>query len=77
MGDNRGGEGERGWGGEGVPPPLKGVLKLLVVWVQYFQYSKYKALTFGDFGAWVLFKSVTQCGRIILVLKPSSHMASP
>ena len=67
----------RGWGGEGVgristrgqeqslPPPLKGVLKLLVVLVQYFQYSKYKALTFSDFGAWVLFKSVTQCGRII------------
>jgi hypothetical protein len=47
------------------------------VLVQYFQYSKYKALTFGDFGAWVLFKSVTQCGKIILVLKPSSHMASP
>ncbi len=61
------------------PPPLKGVLKLLVVLVQYFQYSKCKALTFGYFGAWVLFKSVsvTQCGRIILVLKPYSHMASP
>ena len=63
----------RGWGGEGVgristrgqeqslPPPLKGVLKLLVVLVQYFQYSKYKALTFSDFGAWFEFVCPLNC----------------
>ncbi len=77
-----GGGGEREWGeyqpgDRSSPPPPQGCFKIVGSVGSVFSVLKYKALTFGDFGAWVLFKSVPQCGRIILVLKPSSHMASP